>query len=66
MFALFLSETCLLTRLQTLPIVIGDSGNQQSIDAAMAQTKVVICTTGPFMQYALPVRGLQACLALSS
>ena len=45
----------------TLPILIGDSQDQASLDAIVAQTRVVCSTVGPYSLYGTPL--VAACVA---
>eukprot|EP01100_Stratorugosa_tubuloviscum_P003006 TRINITY_DN170_c1_g2_i1.p1 TRINITY_DN170_c1_g2~~TRINITY_DN170_c1_g2_i1.p1 ORF type:complete len:415 (-),score=174.29 TRINITY_DN170_c1_g2_i1:82-1326(-) len=45
---------------QKIGILIGDSGDQSSIDAVISKTRVVITTAGPFARYGTPV--VDACI----
>ncbi|KAJ3064308.1 hypothetical protein HK102_008235 [Quaeritorhiza haematococci] len=52
------------TSLETLPILIGDSSDQASVDKIVEKTRVVISTVGPFLQYGQPL--VDACVRLQT
>mmetsp|Transcript_28000 Transcript_28000/g.70283 ORF Transcript_28000/g.70283 Transcript_28000/m.70283 type:complete len:409 (-) Transcript_28000:97-1323(-) len=47
-----------------LPILIGDSSSQESIDGVVSQTRVVISCAGPFNKYGTPV--VDACVRFAA
>lgn len=46
--------------LDSLPLVIADSGDMESVESMTSSTRVVLSTVGPFIKYGTPV--VEACL----
>ena len=50
--------------LQDVPLILADTFNQDTVDAAVKQTRVVIACAGPFAKIGTPV--VDACVRLGS